>query len=210
MAEIPETSEPRRQRSSTTARHQDLHGRLLDAAEAAIETHGLASVRARLLAEAVGCSVGAIYGVFPDLDALILTVNGQTLTAIEAALRAAGHGSGPADHLIRLALAYLDYATTHRNRWRALFAHRMTGGQAVPDWYLARQAAAFAEVEGPLGRLQPGLQANERATLARSIFSAVHGVVDLGLDEKVAEMKLPELRRQTAFVAGALAAGLQK
>ena len=199
---------PRRQRLSTAARHQALHGHLLAAGLHAIELHGLDSVRARSLAEAVGCSVGAIYGVFPDLDALVLTINGDTLTAIEAALRSAGHGRDPADHLVGLAVAYLNYAATHRNRWRALFAHRMPEGQAVPSWYRARQAAAFAEVEAPLARLQPELPPDERAILARSLFSAVHGMVDLGLDEKVADMSMAVLRRQIGMVVGALADGL--
>ena len=207
MAAPPQKPGPR-QRSSTAARHQNLHGRLLAAALHAIETEGLASLRARSLAETVGCSVGAIYGVYPDLDALVLTVNGQTLDQIEAALRAAGHGGDPSDRLVGLAMAYLDYAATHRNRWRALFIHRMPAGQAVPAWYLQRQAAAFARIEAPLGQLQPGLAPPQRALLARSVFSAVHGMVDLGLDEKIAAMPLPSLRVQVELVVNAIAAGL--
>ena len=43
--------------------------------------------------------------------------------------------------------------------------------------------------------------------LARTVFSAVHGMVDLGLDEKVAEMPLAVLRAQIRLVVHALAAG---
>ena len=199
---------PRGKKSSTEARHQLLQARLVALAEAAIESGGLASLRARTLADAAGCSVGAIYGVFPDLDALILAVGGRTLTAMEAAMRQAGHGRNPADHLVRLALAYLDYAATHRARWRALFEHRMAGGQSVPAWYAAQQSASFMHIEAPLGALQPDLPAGERTLLARSVFAAVHGMVDLGLDEKVASMPLQVLRAQVRTIVLAVSEGL--
>ena len=195
-------------KSATAERHRDLTGRLIDAAELAIEASGLAAIRARSLAEVAGCSVGAIYGVFPDLDGLVLVVNGRTLDAIEGALGAEGTGAGPGDHLVRLAEAYLGYAAGHRPRWRALFEHRMAEGQEIPAWYGERQEAMFARIEGPLGILRPSLPDASLKRLARSLFSAVHGMVDLGLNAKVAEMPLPVLRDQIGIVVRALAAGL--
>jgi AcrR family transcriptional regulator len=199
------------QKSSTALRHQDLHGRLIAAAEAAIEATGLANLRARTLAEAAGCSVGAIYGVFPDLDTLVLVVNGRTLDAISAAMRDAGPGSEaatPAQRLVRLANAYLDYAASHRQRWRALFQHRMPEGRPITPSYSEKQVAAFFHIEGPLAEMQPGMGDEQRALLARTLFSAVHGMVELGLDEKIAAMKLPVLRAQIRMIVEAVASGL--
>jgi AcrR family transcriptional regulator len=208
MNTVQDKSEPRSQRNATAIRHQDLNDRLLAAAEQVIAADGLPSLRARALAETVGCSVGAIYGVFPDLDALVLVVNGRTLEAIDAAMRDTGSGSGPAEHLVRLAEAYLGYAAAHRQRWSALFHHRMPEGRTVTPWYAARQAAAFAHIEAPLAVLQPGLPDTERALLARTLFSAVHGMVELGLDEKVVAVPLPVLRAQVRLVVQAIAGGL--
>ena len=208
MNAVQQQNDRRSQRSSTAARHQDLQARLLAAAEAAIEMGGLAGLRARALSDTVGCSVGAIYGVFADLDALALAVNGRTLVAIDAAMRSAGAGKDPADHLMRLATAYLDYASANRNRWRALFEHRMTEGRDVPAWYAELRAASFANIELPLATLQPHLKASQIMVQARTVFSAVHGMVDLGLDEKLGDMKLPLLRAQIRLIVGAIAAGL--
>ncbi len=195
-------------RRSTALRHQDLHDRLLGLAEAAIAGGGLASLRARSVAEAAGCSVGAIYGVFADLDALILAVNGRTLDAIAAALAAVPTSDGPADYLTHLAEAYLAYAATNGPRWRALFQHRMSDGRAVTPEYAARQTAAFSFIEAPLAELQPTLPADHRVILARTLFAAVHGMVDLGLDEKVADLPPEVLRRQVQQVVSAMATGL--
>lgn len=197
-------------RPATAARHHDLHDRLLAAAEAAITAAGLGNLRARALADAAGCSVGAIYGVFPDLDALALAVNGRTLDAINAALGQAAPGHDPAEHLVQLALSYLGYAAAHRQRWTALFQHRMAEGQPIPPAYAARQAAAFAHVEQPLAALMPGLPGAQRSLLARSLFSAVHGVVALGLDEKLAAMPAAVLRAQLRTIVEAMARGLAR
>jgi AcrR family transcriptional regulator len=199
------------QRSSdrTTVRHQELHDRLLAAGEAAIAAGGLGSLKARMVAEAVGCSVGAIYGVFADLDTLVLAVNGRTLDAIAATLTAVPTRGGPAEHLVRLAEAYLGYAAANGPRWRALFQHRMPEGRPVTPGYAERQLAAFSFIEAPLAELRPDLAAAKRTVLARTLFSAVHGMVDLGLDEKVASLKPAELRAQIRLVVSAMAAGLR-
>lgn len=206
MILVPTGSGPRSQR--TAQRHRALHDRLLAAAEHAIEADGLANLRARGLAEAVGCSVGALYSVFPDLDAVIMAVNGRTLEAIDAVMRAAGGATDPADHLAMLADAYLDYAATHRQRWGALFQFRSAEGDAPSPGFVERQAAAFAHIEAPLAVLQPDLPEADRVLLARTLFSAVQGMVALGLDEKLVAVPLPVLRAQVRLVVRAMAKGL--
>lgn len=201
-------SAPAEHRPSTALRHQDLHDRLLALAEAAIASGGLASLKARSIAEAAGCSVGAIYGVFADLDALALEVNGRTLDGIAAALAAVAIDGGPARHLVQLAETYLAYAAGNGPRWRALFQHRMPEGRMVTPEYTARQRAAFSFVEAPLAALRPDLPPDEHVMLARTMFSAVHGMVDLGLDEKVASLTPGALRAQIGLVVAAVAAGL--
>ena len=195
------------QRPATASRHEKLQGALLDAAEQIIARDGLGALRARELAEAVGCSVGTIYTIFPDLDGVVLAVNARTLTQIDQALRPIATAD-PVGHLVRLATAYLDYAAAHRARWKALFLHVMGPGQSAPDWYGEQQQAAFSHIEAPLGRLCPAMALAERALLARSLFASVHGMVALGLDEKVAAMPLPVLHRQIATVVRAVARGL--
>ena len=204
----PQKEGESRPHDRTALRHQDLHDRLVAAADATIAEGGLSQLKARTLAEAVGCSVGAIYGVFTDLDALILAVNGRTLDVIAASLVQVPPGGGPAQHLVRLAQAYLAYAAANGPRWRALFQHRMAAGRPVTPDYAARQIAAFSFIEAPLAELRPDLAPASRTMLARTLFSAVHGMVDLGLDEKVASLTAAELRGQVGQVVSALAAGL--
>lgn len=197
-------------RAATAARHRALHARLVDAAEAAVAAEGLAGLRARGLAAAAGCSVGAIYAIVPDLDALALEVNGRTLDAMEAALAGVAAGADPAEAMAGLAVAYLRYAAGHRARWGALFGHHMAQGSGVPGWYAARLDAVLGRIEAPLAVLRPDVVPAERAGLARTLFAAVHGVVVLGLDEKVVDGAGDGLEARVRALVGLLVRGLRQ
>lgn len=188
----------------TTERREQLKERLVEAAERTVAARGLAALRARDLAQEVGCALGAIYTVFPDLDALVIAVNSRPAATPSSP---AGEERAAQD-LVDLALRYLDFAAAYPLRWRALFEHRMPEGQAVPEFHLAEQMRLFTYVEEPLRALRPGLKARDRGLLARSLFSAVHGIVGLGLEEKLAPMPKATLKRQLALVVGAAARGL--
>jgi len=198
-------------------RRRDLKVALIDAAERAIERNGLAGIKARDLAKEAGCAVGAIYNVFPDLDALIFEVNGRTLARferfvaeIEALPPADAGGNSAVARLTRLAGAYLDFAANNHGRWRALFDHRVEKpeGEAIPDWYVAEQARLFGLVEGPLGALRPDLRDDALRLFARTLFSGVHGVVILGLDAKLLALPRDVLRDQVEMLVRSVAAGL--
>jgi AcrR family transcriptional regulator len=202
----------------TEQRRQKLQDDLIDAAETAIAAGGLSALRARDLARAVGCALGAIYNVVPDLHALVFQVNSRTLAMIEGHVAASdrlevGTATTASDPpavvtLARLALAYFDFAAAHTMRWRALFDHHLPQGHVVPDWHLAEHRRLFLNIETPLRAIVPNVDATTCMLLARSLFSAVHGIVSLGLEEKLVPLPLAVLRQQTVTVAAAAARGL--
>ncbi len=204
----------------TSKRRQELQEALLQAGETMVEIHGLAGLKARELAAEAGCALGAIYTVFPDLDALILALNARTMEALGKHLSSSvaplperlGKKAQEAatKQLIELALAYLDFAAANLTRWRALFDHRMPGGRDIPEWYIAETTKLFAFIEIPVRHLKPSLDANESALLARSLFSVVHGMVSLGLEEKIGAVPLAHLNDQITTVVTALAKGLRE
>ncbi len=64
----------------------------------------------------------------------------------------------------------------------------------MPDWYLWEQIRLFRYIEQPLRDLQPGMPPEQLAMLARSLFSAVHGIITLGLEKKLGVIPLDTLR----------------
>jgi AcrR family transcriptional regulator len=204
----------------TGERREQMKTALVDAAEAIIAKDGLAALRARDLAAAAGCALGAIYNAFDDLDAIVFAVNMRTLALLDRSLGGAlrhrpAAGRTNADdpdlgRMIRLALAYIEFAAKNGPRWRALFEHRLRDDQTAPPWYIAEQNRIFQLVEAPLRAIRPDLAAGELAQLARTVFSAVHGIVSLGLEQKLGEIPARRLREQTAAIVTAIARGLRE
>ena len=196
----------------TATRREQLKEALISAAARTIAEQGLSGLKARALADEAGCAVGAIYNVVADLDELVLFANSRTLAALDKALTTATtQGKGPdwaIEQLVKLALAYLDFAAAHRRQWQALFEHRLATGKSPPDWYQRDLERLFGYIEQPVAALQPDASPARRALLARSLFSAAHGLVALGLEEKLQFIPLPSLRDQVTTIVTALGYGL--
>jgi AcrR family transcriptional regulator len=203
--------------SGTAARRGELREALLAAVERTVVAQGHQALRARDLAREVGCAVGAIYNVFPDLDALIFAAKGRALDLLDRELAAAVAAVGTAPcadradatrRLLALADAYLRFAIDHSPLWRMLYEHRAPPGTDVPAWYSERLSALFMHLDAPLRAIVPELSEDKRAALGRAIFSAVHGIVALGLEERIDTPSHVAIGGQVETVVRACLAGL--
>lgn len=188
--------------SKAEERRQNLKAALIDIAERTIAEHGLANLRARDLAKEAGCSVGAIYNVFTDLTGIILAVNGRTFHSlgqhVANSLRGE-EGKGPTERLVIMSHAYLDYAAQHPRAWRALFDVRMSTDMDVPQWYLAELERLFAIIALPVREAFPNLSGEDVALMTRALFSSVHGIVLLGLENRISAVPREELKRMISM-----------
>jgi len=123
-----------------------------------------------------------------------------------------GPDGWPADDPIRqlhgFAATYLDFATEHANLLRSLFEHRMEQDRPFPEDILIMVMQAFALMHEPLVRLLPNKDSTEVALLARMMFSAVHGIISLGLEERMVAVPPEKLRQQVAQFVDTHLAGL--
>jgi len=186
--------------TTTAARRDRQREQLIEAAERAIAEKGLAGLKARELAQEIGCSLGAIYNLVADMDELVLRVGSRTLARLDAALSSA---SPPAssqmqatEALVAVALAYSAFARNNLQLWRVLFEHRMAEGAVVPEWAVSEQMTMFRHILQPLKTLVPERDEDDRNLLGRTLFSAVHGVVAIGLEEKLIAVPRRELDHQ--------------
>ena len=204
----------------TSDRRAALQKALVASAERIIGERGYQALRARDLALEVGCALGAIYNVFPDLDALVLAVKARTLDALDAAIAERFAAiDAPADleprsaieaaaqRLQGLAQTYLAFASAHPKQWQALFEHRGLDA-AVPKAYMEQLEGIFGHIERPLATIAPSASPAERRLFARALFSAVHGIVTLGLDEKLGALPKDLLAWQVHALVRAATLGL--
>jgi AcrR family transcriptional regulator len=185
---------------------------LIDSAERSIATRGLAGLKTRELAREIGCANGAVYNLVEDVDELILRVGSRTLAKLDAALtEAESNGpASPAETLVRIAVAYCDFAAGNLELWRALFEHRMKQGKEIPEWAISEQMDLFRHIYRPLAVLFPKRAVAELSVTARSLFSAVHGMVLLGLEQKLIAVPIDALRAEIAAIVRAMVDGLKE
>jgi AcrR family transcriptional regulator len=183
---------------------------LVLAAEQAVADRGLAGLKTRDLAREIGVANGAVYNLVEDVDELILRVGSRTLARLDAALSAAEQNepAGPGKRLVRVAIAYCDFAADNLELWRALFEHRMAPGKPVPEWAIREQMELFRHIYTPLAELFPKRSPEELSIRARSLFSAVHGMVALGLEQKLIAVPISALRHEIATIVSAMVNGL--
>lgn len=196
--------------SKTLERRQKLRVDLILAAEQTIASRGLAGLKTRDLARQIGCANGAVYNLVTDVDELILRVGSRTLRRLDEALSAAESAGEPSprETLVCIAIAYCDFAAENLQLWRALFEHRMEADKIVPDWSVDDQMQLFRHIYVPLAALFPKRSPDELGITARSLFSAVHGMVALGLEQKLVAVPLPALRKEIAGLVRAMIDGL--
>ncbi|SOH94137.1 DNA-binding transcriptional regulator, AcrR family [Monaibacterium marinum] len=189
--------------TSTQERHAALRERLIDAAQVQITDAGLSAIKARTLATQVGCSVGAIYTVFPDLHTLILAVNGRTFSAmgveISAAVAAVQDGTPP-ERLIAMARTYLSFAIANPRRWKALFDIEMSVDSGVPSWYVAAVGQLFELISTPLRDLSPDASEQRIDMMTRGLFSSIHGIVLLGVENRISAVPREGLEEMISFI----------
>jgi AcrR family transcriptional regulator len=194
--------------SKTEARREALRTNLIEIAERTIATEGLRALRARDLAKEAGCAVGAIYNVFGDLTDLTLAVNARTFHRLGADVAAAlaEAPQDPVEQLVVMAQAYHHFAAANHLSWRALFDVERPAGEAAPEWYLQEMGRLFAYISDPLAVIFPDRTPEDLALLTRALFSSVHGIVLLGLDEASAGVPTEDIDRMIALVLRQFAA----
>ena len=199
--------------SPATKRRQRLRQDLIAAAEKIIQTDGSGALNARALANDVGCSVGTIYNVYEDLDDLKIAVNSHTLARLDRSIVRTTNlddetSNVSVDTLVDLGRAYARFAARHPRLWMALFEEGTRIGRQVPDWHMDEHSRLMARIERALAALRPGDSQERNATTARLLFSAVHGLVLLGLQDLYVAVPAKEIEKQIEFLVRTFMAGL--
>ena len=179
---------------------QQLRDLILDAAQAIIETHGLAGLSAREIARRIDYSPGTIYNMYQNLDDVVLHVEGRLLEELEGRLAAVAKDGDPVAAAPRMSQTYLNFAAERPRLWNLLFEHHLPKDAPLPPAYQQRFEALADRVEEALMPLYPNGAAEQRRQAARVLWSSVHGIASLSTADKLAAV--------TAENAGAMVENL--
>jgi len=191
------------------ANREQLHDKLLNAATLRVEGGGLKDLNARTLTSDAGCALGSLYTAFSDIDDLIIHMNSRTLKRLREAIEAAGQGvDDPIDRLKALAKGYLRFAADNHALWVALFDYAALAGTVIPQWHQEEQEVLVRHIVGPVSALNPDMDNDAMMIRVRTLFSAVHGIVSLSLDQRFIGVPQDQLETELIGFIDQMVAGL--
>ncbi|MEI9903406.1 MAG: TetR-like C-terminal domain-containing protein [Asticcacaulis sp.] len=193
--------------ASTMDRRQAQLEALVEAAEKRICANGLATLKARDLAADIGVALGGLYNIVADMDALLLQISSRTLRRLGEAAEAATGGLPMATHaeaverLVAVAHTYLKFARENLALWRMVFELRLDA--PLPEWAAQDQLRLFRHIAEPLNVIFPKLDTVARTVRARTLFAAVHGIITIGLEERLIAVPMQRLSAEIAWLTRA-------
>jgi len=195
-------------------RRAELREALIAIAERRIAESGYRALTARDLAAEAACSVGSIYTLFRDMEALTGEVNSRTTARLEEAVSAAldnlEAGSSPKRQLVVLGQTYFAFVAANPRLWSAIFESSGRAEGAVAEARKAEHSRLLGHVARPLAALLPEMPLPRVELAARALFAAVHGIVSLGQQRQFMPVPPAEVAAQIAFIVEAFADGASR
>ncbi len=149
-----------------------------------LDEHSYHELSLRKIANMIGYVPSTLVNVFGSYNLLLLHAVAQTLDELSAEAQVViNQSQDPKEALYQLAYCYHDFAQRHPHRWQLIFAHNMNGDK-LPQWQSARIDNMTGMLEGLLRVLAPSRSDAEVLQASRVLWSGVHGITLLSVDDK--------------------------
>lgn len=162
-----------------------LHGQVMAVCDAWLRDNPVHTLSLRSLAREVGCAPSTLLKLYGSFGNLLQHVNLESLGRLRAAIDPLLDESAPEARLKALALAYWEFARRDAYRWQLLFDYPLAQEGELDRRQSDMIEALFLRVETTLKEYQPALDDLEARRLGRTLWGSVHGLVQLGLNERL-------------------------
>jgi AcrR family transcriptional regulator len=163
---------------------EELVALTLDTVKHFLTEHSYHDLSLRKLATMIGYVPSTLVNIFGSYNILLLQAVAQTLDelALEAQ-QVVTPSITPQQALFNLAYCYHDFALKHPYRWQLIFEHNMNG-DPLPEWQSERIDNMTGMLETLLELMAPERSKQEVLTASRVLWSGVHGITLLSVDDK--------------------------
>jgi len=198
---------------------EEVRRKILDAARELFARDGYEAVTMRKIAEAIEYSPTAIYLHFKDKESLVRELCLSDFDALAKAFQRIAREPDPLERLLKVGLAYADFAVEHPNHYRLMFmtphpevvkdetetAKRK--GNPEADAYAFLLATVSEAMEK--GMLRPELK--DAQLVAQAAWAGVHGVVSLHVAKAADEwIDWRPLKKTVALVVESFRRGIAR
>ncbi|MFW3614560.1 TetR/AcrR family transcriptional regulator [Billgrantia antri] len=178
-----------------------LHAQVMAACDDWLQGNPVHALSLRALAREVGCAPSTLLKLYGSFGNLLQHVNIETLASLRTVIEPLTQGAEPERQMRALALAYWQFAQREPFRWQLLFDYPLAQEGELDQRQSDMIEALFLRVETSLKEYQPALGDLEARRLGRTLWGSVHGLVQLGLNERLGywqgqQLEVPELLDQ--------------
>jgi AcrR family transcriptional regulator len=162
-----------------------LHAQVMAACDAWLQENPVHTLSLRALAREVGCAPSTLLKLYGSFNNLLQHVNIETLSRLREVIEPLMSGDAPEVRLQSLARAYWQFAQREAYRWQLLFDYPLAQEGELDQRQSDMIEGLFLRVEAILKEYQPALDDPEARRLGRTLWGSVHGLVLLGLNERL-------------------------
>ncbi|EPC01808.1 TetR family transcriptional regulator [Litchfieldella anticariensis FP35 = DSM 16096] len=161
-----------------------LHAQVMAACDAWLQENPAHTLSLRALAREVGCAPSTLLKLYGSFGNLLQHVNIETLARLRGSVEGLAD-TPPEPRLKSLATAYWQFAQRDPYRWQLLFDYPLAQEGELDQRQNDMIEALFVRVEATLKEYQPALNDLDARRMARTLWGSVHGLVQLGLNERL-------------------------
>lgn len=161
-----------------------LHAQVMESCDTWLREHPVHLLSLRALARDIGCAPSTLLKLYGSFSNLLQYVNVETLAQLKKAIESQGDAA-PEPRLKALARAYWHFARLAPHRWQLLFDYPLAQEGELDQRQNDMIEGLFLRVEATLKEYQPALEDVEAKRLAKTLWGSVHGLVQLGLNERL-------------------------
>lgn len=162
-----------------------LHASVMAACDAWLARQPIHTLSLRSIAREVGCAPSTLLKLYTSFNNLLQYVNLETLDGLRRQMEALSGTGTPDERLGALAHGYWTFARRAPYRWQLLFDHPLAEEGELDTRQGRMIESLFVRVESTLKEIRPGMPDAEAGRLARTLWGSVHGLVQLGLNERL-------------------------
>lgn len=153
---------------------------LLKVGRQMVRDNGAEALTVRKLSEASGCSVGAIYNQFSNMENFIVIINYMTLDSLVSRLEKVKNTKNPYTDINNILTQFIDYVSENKNLWYMLYNfHLRNTNREYSIFYLRKIVRIIDIVNNLIERILPKVEVPERVLSAEVLWLTLFSVSSL-------------------------------
>lgn len=149
----------------------DIQNLLIGVGRQIVREKGVEALTVRKLSEASGCSVGAIYNQFANMDNFIVIQNYMTLDELAGELVKVKKSANPFADMNKFLQVFTDFVAENRNLWFLLYEFHLRHNERIYSYfYLRKVVKIIGFIHSLLQEMLPQMERPERILSSHALW----------------------------------------